>query len=328
MTEEIKNKRGYDKMLKRARERFDSEKTQAALREAIGSVPGITDEDTARTIEALKQYRDEFKHIEHPKQFRAQVVAWATRQAQLRVLLRNALPDDAFGEERIIGLYSRLPNYPGNTSDIVALRTWVFDILQAEEHGRKELGHLLRVHGPAVRRGIQKVLSHCRDLDSCITDVEDELFSIVWMEVAHDISNFIDFSNKMSIRLYWKAYWKSHAWKAKRLNEIKKGIFPKPVQPDDLGAVEEKMFYYATSGKLPPKPINLWRLGDEKEDGGVDQEPTAEPSLMGLSLHELWNPIVIRELRPIDADVERELRRAGPFRANDWVPKEDLPKAA
>jgi hypothetical protein len=118
--------------------------------------------------------------------------------------------------------------------------------------------------------------------------VADELFSMVWLHVAHAAADFLEPAEALPGHLYLKGYWLARSWKTKRLDEIEKGIRPKPVPTDGLEELESRLAYYDNSGKLPPRPI-VFGPGDEEAesiypgladlddyDVPLDYEPVAE----------------------------------------------------
>jgi hypothetical protein len=151
---------GYDRELKKARERYNSKKTQTALREAIGSIPGISDEDVTRTIEDLKLYRDRFKNIEDPDQFHNEVVAWAVRQAELRANYPKLLSEPQYNHRL---LFNELPNYCGEV-EIESLRAWADEVRKREAEAIALVPSWYVQYRRAVYKTIWKELKTCLDL--------------------------------------------------------------------------------------------------------------------------------------------------------------------
>ncbi|SFS10805.1 hypothetical protein SAMN05421771_1850 [Granulicella pectinivorans] len=321
MTDEIKKKKKYDKDLKRARERFHAEKVQAALKEAILGVSGTTVFDVQRIVgqlfERLQDHRYP-KGVAYARLFQAEAVAWASRQAQLVVKLRQILS----GRERDVldtMLFLRLPEFAGCVNDADALQVWTQVIARRETEGIEALATWIKVHAAAVRSGIRRVLVDCRDLEGCIDDVEDQLFSEMWMYVADHAAKFAD-TEGLRAELHWRAYWRARAWKTERIRLLKKGDAPKPASTDGIEETESELAYLREQGKCSPRPIVLGPGDEHANDAykeGLGDEGKVRMWSGAIDLEQYHNPIVIRDLPWTYADLERELRRAGPFRADE-----------
>lgn len=305
----------YDKELKTARERYHAPMTQIALRGAILEVPGSTNFDMERIIDQLAGRLGEFKHIGKGKikQFRTEVISWAKRQARLNVRLREILRKVSFPDQIATMLFLRLPEFTGADEDFCE---WVKATAQRDQDGANSLAAWMRECASAVRSGIRTVLSSCCDLEGCIRDVEDQLFSEVWLDVARHPAKFLEFekAGTLSKKLHAKSKWRARAWKTARLRALDKGANPKPV-PGGFEDVESELAYLREQGKCPPRPIVLGP-GDTSELGHGHEE-RMRLWAGSIDLSELHNPIVIPELPWTDADLGYELRRAGPFRADD-----------
>lgn len=289
--------KGADKDLRRARDRFSSPKTQQALSEAIAEVPSATVFDTERIKDQLFRRLGEFKHIERFQDFRAAVVAWATGQARLTVKLREILRELFIHGHVVTMLFLRLPEFAGLDEEF---RGWVEATAKREQEGIEALASWITQHRRAVRGGIWNVLGECMDLDlgEFIAEIDDtkhlvldELESQVWREVVYSTDQILSSSEPISRQLWWKGYWAAMAWKKRRLDEKEKHAGEKYII--GLHGLER-----------------IIRSDDGDDEIGITGDDIIDPNGN-------LNPIVICECPWKQADLERELRRAGPFRADD-----------
>jgi hypothetical protein len=290
-----------DKNLRTVRDRFNALKTQLALREAVLDVPTITVFDVERIIDQLWKHKDEFKHIAGFKECRAAFVAWAVRLAQLTVQLRKILPTLAVSDHISTLVLFRLPDYRGAEDD---LEEWVVETAASQRKALEELGEWINRNRNAVYSGARIVLRTCKGLDKNLDDVADCIASDVWKFVA---DNALDFANssdsELRARLKGLAESRARTWKSNRLDEIEAGDRVRESNTHSIG---------------------LHGLEATVRHPNGTSETVDVPC---VSLNDLHNPIIIRDLPWTQADLERELRRAGPFRA-DGCDVELLPLAA
>lgn len=297
-----KHAKGVDKLLVNARERFKkSKKTIPVIRDAVLDVPGVTVFDFDRIFGQLYQRRAEFKHAPSIKAFRAALVVWAVRQAQLIVMLREILKEPVYYDATL--LFTMLPNYNGEVNTD-ALRAWVIETNCRKNEADKLLFAWMRDHSAAVRRGLRGVLTRCRDLDGCIDDVEDQLFSEIWMHVAGNAATYLELEKAGTLRrkLRDEGKWNAMAWKKSRERAIEKGDYVK----------KSERFLIGFDGM-------------ESQIKGSD----GEVEMVGVALEDMMdpnadlNPIIIKRLPWTKAAFDREVcrvvraNRAGPFRADD-----------
>lgn len=311
-----------DKDLRRARDRFGSLKTQLALNEAIAEVAGVTPFDADRIINQLDERRDEFKHIEGFKECRAAFVVWAVRQAQLTAKLRTILPELDIPEHIVSLVLLRLPNYTGeeNRDD---LKTWIVETAARESTNLYLLTEWVSAHRGDVRAGIRENLADCYGLglDTAVSPVAgetrsflkadgpwvltvDEIESDVWLEVARDIEKVSEevSAEGSTARLFnRKGFWAARSWRTNRLRERTE---------------MSNKFFIGING--------LEKITTDKS-GKTERSDAAE----GFStLHSHYNPVIIHDEPWTQYDLERELRRAGPFRADGFDVIEPLAVAA
>ena len=288
-----------DKKLRLARDRFGSHRTQLALSDAILSVPDITIFDSGRIIVQLGERLNEFKHIEGFKQFRSEVCTWAKRQAHLIVKLREILQERSITGHIATLLFLRLPQFAGTDKEF---HGWVLATAQREQEGVDALVIWITEYRKTVRSGIWEVLRDCFDLgvEPGFSSFEanpiiDELETQVWRQVAYSTDEILSSNEPTSRQLWWKGFWAAKAWKTKRLHEKQ--------------LADNKVV-----------------VGIDTIIRGEDKRGVAVEDIIDLDA--VLNPIVIRDLPWTDADLERELRHAGPFRANDGEVAEELLTAA
>lgn len=313
----------YDQDLRRTRERIGSVKTQLALNEAILEIPEVTVFDAKRILEQLSKRKDDFKHIEKPKDARAAFIAWAARQARLIARFRAILPELQLTEQVASLTLLRLPDYPGN-EDGEAFESWVREAANREAYNLSSLAELVTTYRAAVRKGIRKVLKGCigLGLDSRIGPIDgdarstylvddgawsmtvDEIESDVWMDVARDIGRVLGARNPGAL-LHEKAFWFARAWKKRRLYER---------------AASDTRYHVGLSGL---EMISTDDNGEERAEG-----------VRACSFYDLHNsfdleqPSEQRATVWTDMDLEQHLRRAGQFRADDAEIDDPLPAAA
>jgi hypothetical protein len=328
MTDNLNNKKsGEDKDLRRARDQFNSPKTQRALSEAIQAT-GATTHDEQRIITQLGKRLRDFK-IGKMANFRPAAIAWVTRQGQLNVKLRELLQELRENGHIATMLFLRLSEFKGTDEE---LRGWVEETARREQEGVDALVVWIREHRRAVRRGIWRILRTCYDLgvttgfDSTsegrdsdneseddepdtsegTLDAEDssgtpdsrepdpivaELESQVWRKVAYDTNSILSSDRPVSEQLRKRGYWAARAWKKARVAEKEKH--------------REDKYTIGLHG--------LERIvrDDEGDDMvGVIGDDVVDPNAN-------LNPITFLERPWTRTDLERELRRAGPFRADD-----------
>jgi len=307
-----------DKELRRARDRFGSLKTQLALNEAIADVSGVTPFDTERIIAQLGEHLCEFKHINGFKECRVAFVAWAARQARLIVQLRTILSELDIADNIATLVLLRLPEYRG-VEGYDAQKSWTVETANREALHLSSLADLVTKHRAAVRRGIRRALATCGGLglDSRIGPVDgeitsylhddgpwsmtvDEIESDVWIEVATDLEPVV-MAERPGALLYEKAYWAGRTWKSNRLRERKE--------------LSDK-FSIGTDGI------------EKVVTNGNGETERSDASQGFIDLYSFHNPIIIHELPWTEANLERELRRAGPFRADGFDVIEPLSVAA
>lgn len=295
-------RKGVAKQLRRARDRYGSEKTQTALSEAILAVPGVTIFDEKRILRQLGEHLREFKHIERFQDFRAQVIAWATRQANLTVKLREILREIGVTDHVTTMLFLRLPEFAGADEEFAA---WVRTTAKREQEGVEALVSWINTHRRAVRRGIWKALRGCLDLgipaeysDNEPDLIVNELETQVWRDVAYAVDKILSSNVAISLQLCLKGYWAAKAWKKQRLDEKKKHSDAKYIIGiDGLEKIVSDD-------------------NDEQDEVGVDVNDLIDPNAN-------LNPIIIQRLPWTQADFDREVHRvlrvnrAGPFRADD-----------
>ena len=292
-----------DRELRRARDRFGSEKTQIALNEAILSIRGVTIFDSERILEQLFKRLTDFKSIGNVKAFREAVVAWATRQARLTVKLREILRELHVHGHVATMLFLRLPQFADTDAEF---RTWVQSTVEREQEGIEALAHWIVAHKRAVRAGIWAVLSECTDLDlgefSNENDetkfaVLDELEAKVWRKIAYSTDQILSSSEPIRRQFWWKGYWAATAWKSHRIDEKKKHAGEK----------------YAIGLNGLEKII--------ADDNGDDEVEVSEDEVKNFNAE--LNPIIIGRLPWTKTDFDREVRRVlrmnhtGPFRPDE-----------
>ena len=357
-----RNKR-YDKALKLTRDRYHSPKTQVALTEAVLAVQGTTEHDVNRIAEQIKNRLSLFKHHVPGKAgnraFRAQVSTWASRQAELTVMLRQALRQPVAYIDANTA-FQLLPDCPDDIDDADALRVWAAEITRRVQAAGDELSAWMQMYSAAVRSGIRKVLSSVRKLEGCLDDVEDELFSRTWMFVADHAAEFAE-AKDLRRKLHNKGMSLARTWRKARIAALKDGLQPKPVQVDDFEALEAAIMFNRERRKLPPRlgPGAVQDVGDGTkgdaesnyvaytEQFNIKGEPskikaftigsvpatTEDGAYTGCAeddglchlagavfLSEFHNPPIEYDYEDdqdgvpwTDADLVRELRRAGPF---------------
>lgn len=281
-----------DKALRLTRDRLGhSLKMHSALREAVLDNPGVTEFDLERIIAQLGERLDEFKHLRLFHECRDAFVVWAVRQSQMTVQLRAILRGVRFDSHVVTMLFSRLPEFKGTDNEFPA---WVVSTAERELAGVKALVDWIRGHRRVVRRGIRSVLRDCLDL-GIGEIVFDELETEVWRGIAYNTAEL--FASKEPIRrqLWWKGHWAAMAWKERRIAEKQR-----------------------LDAKLT---VDIDTIVRGEQHAGVAVEEVIDTD----AIH---NPIIIRELPWTDSDLERELRHAGPFRANDTELPDELTVAA
>jgi hypothetical protein len=319
MADELNMKTGADKELRRARDLFNSNKTQTAINDAILAVTDVTVFDRGRIIGQVFDQLGNFKHIGKGivgvKRFRSDVTAWAVRQAQLAVALRRLLPELNIQSSHVVTmLFLRLPEFRGDVEDLLI---WAAVVAQREQEGLEALSLWITDHRRAVHAGIRSVLRDCMDLgvNDFNPDHEgerplanllvQELETQVWREVAYESDKILSNPNK-SIRdqLEDRGRWAAWAWKKNQLRQRDKQSQELFIGLDGLETtIEDELGF--------------------KENVGVDVQGFMDPRadhnrhIVPGERKRLWNGEYEDERIWTMADVERDLRRAGPFQPND-----------
>lgn len=162
--------------------------------------------------------------------------------------------------------------------------------------GLRMLADWITHHRMAVYRGAWRVLRSCRDLDNCLDDIADCVASATWLYVADNVNEFLNSSKPVSKKLSDKAENIARAWKSEKLRS-------------DEGR--------------PAVGYQIGLNGLEKitsDDEGDDQIEVDINDVIDGNAN--LNAIVILERPWTQADLEQELRRAGPFRV-DFVYESD-----
>lgn len=309
--------KGADRLLRKTRDRFNSLETQLALREAVLDVAGVTEFDLDRVLDQLDKRKADFKHIASFKVARVAMVEWAARQARLIARFRVLLPELGLSDTVAGLMLFRLPDYTGTEDG--------FDVW-ARERGERETLYLSKFadlvieHRAAVRRGIRKVLATCDGLgldskvasdkgdapDFLVDDgpwslTVDELESDVWMEVASELDTVLNHPSPGAL-LHTKGEVFAQAWKTDRVRE----------KEQDTG-------YSVDFEGLK----RITKKDKDNDNGGA----------VSASFYDLHNSFQLEHPRTderpwTDADLERHLRRAGPFRADGNNVTEPLAVAA
>ncbi len=286
--------RTHEQLRRKAHDRFISPATQEALSDAIYGVPGSTVFDHQRITEQLAERLNdqEFLNAHHFKQFRVQAVAFVTRQAELTAKVRVLMPELKEAEAAV---YDRLHNYSGDVEDEAALRAWIGEVTHLHSEGIDRMYDWIIKYRNAVYSDIYKFLDRCSDLEKNLDDVADSIASEIWLHVADHAADYLQSATTLCRRLKKMGYWRARAWKTKRLADIAKGVV---LQASDK-------FTIGLDG------IERTVTGDE---GEVELGAVVDEVISAAAIH---NPLEIQDLMPkwTDADLERELRRAGPFRA-------------
>lgn len=251
-----------DKGRRKARDCFHSKRTKVAINEALQEVPGITDFDHERIVAQLFEHIVDFRSIQTTKQGRIEMVSWVVKQARLIVMLRDLLQEIRVDADIVTLLFTRLTEFSGKADDAAGFQEWVLQTIARQAEGLMSLATWIRVYAGAVRAGIWAILTDCRDLEGCIDDVADELFSKVWFWISEHALDFVDSQVPLHNRFFKLAKSYARSWKSNRLDEIADGVRPKPISTFGLEELEARIAYYAGSGKLPPRPIVLGP-GDE-----------------------------------------------------------------
>ena len=310
------NTRTHEQLRRKAHDRFISPATQEAISDAAYSVPGITVFDHQRILEQLAARLNdpEFLDAPHFRDFRTAAVAFAKRQAELTVKIKVLMPELSTVAANVPGCrnfghvatmtYQRTPEFTGDVNDADALQAWTTKVVKLEAEAVVALAGWIEKHRKAVLAGIWEVLAGCLDLGidggaHGRNFLADELAAQVWRWAAYHADDLLNSPVPVHLRLREKAHWTARAWKTARLAE---------------------------------------REVHEPLDALVDREyRTAVPAAEAVDLAAIWNPVRIEsfipkapELHWTDADLDLELRRAGPFRADDVYgePVELLPLAA
>ena len=298
---ERKEHRTSEQLRRRAHDRFISPATQEALSDAIYGTPTMTVFDHQRITEQLAERlkEPEFLNAQSFMKFRVAAVAFVMRQAQLTAEVRAMMPQLSTVAASVPGCrnfghaammtYQRTTEYAGDADDTDALTAWAVQTVRSEAEAVVAFAGWIKDHQKAVVSGIWEVLTTSLDLG--IEGVADELAAQVWRWVSLNAVDLMNSEVPIHIRLWRKAHWTARAWRTSRLNER-----------EQMGSLDTLVEHEAGTGK-----------------------PTTEMVDLGA----LQNPIIISEMKWTHTDLKRELRRAGPFRANDiYEAVKSLPLAA
>ena len=321
-TNNRKEPKGADKDLRRARDRFTSLKTQLMLREAVLETPGITIFDIEPVILQLGERLNEFKLLSL-KQFREKTVQCVTRHARLSTRLRQIVRELFIDDHVATILRRRIPEFVGSAEEF---QDWALATAKQEREGVEALALWWKEHRRTVLRGILRILWGCTDLgfsgelsgdesngdpegnaDDASPDEESdlrdqkpirvtdpiaaELETEAWLKIAHDASKILSSQKPIGEQLYWFGYRSAWSWRQQRTRE-----------KDKLSSTKFSVGFHGL------ETIVRSDSGERVVQVSIDdaRDPNAD-----------LNPIIIRDLPWTNQDLERELRRAGPFRADD-----------
>lgn len=257
-----------DKNLRRARNQFDSPKTQRALRKAILEVPGVTDEDTTRILSQLDERLSEFKQLGKMASFRPVVIDWVRRQAQLSVKLRELLQQShCFNPTLLFGV---LPTYDGEVN-VDSLRVWAESAKRREVEAIAEVPEWVPKFRRLVYKAIWSILGSCLDLgvggfhpvivysDGSASilwhPVVEEIAAEVWLWVFENAYDLATSTTPIPVRLWGKARKQAIKWRSERIENLK--MFVSQTVLDQQKRAVEKLMNSADRACLSERDSKL-----------------------------------------------------------------------
>jgi hypothetical protein len=226
-----KQRQGEDKDLRRARDQFNSPKTQRATSEAMLAV-GATDHDVERILAQLRSRLHIFKRLGKMKLYRPAVIAWVTRQAHLNVALRELLQQPHSFNPTL--LFTALPTYDGEVS-IDALRAWAESVMQTEAEAVASVGKWIERYRLAAYAGAWEILKGCPELGVGGFDpvrvfsdgttsrlwhpIVEEIVAPVWLWMWENAFDLATSEVPIHIRIQGKAKRAALLWKFARIEK-------------------------------------------------------------------------------------------------------------